>query len=201
MAEELLPPIDIVQLHGDAAAALAAVKELRAEVAGLKKRVGDLERRQGRGGAVPATGKATGPEAPGSAPADTQRHIPAASEDELYQRGLEAFQARDYQGALRLLTKMTAENPQGARLEDGHYWAGECLYGMKRYGNAADAFETVLRLPGTTRDEEAQMKLGVCLARMGRTREARKAFQTLITRFPSSTHVPRARTYLEKLGL
>jgi TolA-binding protein len=196
-SEELLPPIDILKLHEDAAASLAAIKQLRAEIEVLRKRLDSVEK--GRGAAAPPPAEPAA-EAPTAAP-PAPRQVKSAGEGELYQRALGAFENREYERAHGILAEMLSAYPAGSYLESGHYWMGECLYGLGRYREAAGRFEKVLALPSTKRDEEAQMKLGVCFVKMGKKLDARRAFERLLQSFPGSKHKQRAHSYLEKLGI
>lgn len=214
MAEQFMPEIDIVKLHDDAAKALAAIDELRAElqkvsgarssgaseadrarIAALERRVADLEARLPKQ-AQEQDVTTTQPPQP-----DVGRDAPQPqSEGELYQRALDAFRAKDYGRSLRVLQAMLSAYPDGTNAENGHYWSGECLFGLQRYEQAVTAFETVLSMPGHAKDDDAQLKLGVCYIKLKRTDDARRAFTVLVEQYPSSEHVRRARSYLRKMG-
>jgi tol-pal system protein YbgF len=213
-AEELLPPIDIVQLHDDVAESLAAVRELRAEVAQLNERLALLEQgpqsgagpapdRRHSGGESLRTPRAAADRPPPQTPPPdkpAEKPVVAVSEGELYLRALDAFGARDYEGACRLLGRMVSDYPGGEHRENGSYWMGESLFGLGRYDEAVEAYKSVLRPPASPKDDDAQMKLGVCYVKMGKKREARQTFEKLIRGYPDSEYVRRAESYLEKLG-
>jgi len=220
-AQELLPPIDIVKLHDDVAAAhkmlaqlrerlerleagsgatvrtesrpaatasAAEIAELREKVSALSARVAQLERRGG-GGEVAESAAPTAPKPTRS----------AETEDELYQRALETFRRREYAQAKALFEQVLNAFPKGRYCENAHYWAGECEYGLGRHEAAIRSFRTVLDMGGGAKHDDALLKLGVCYIKTGRRREARKAFELLLQRFPASEYAARAKEYLGRL--
>ncbi|MBD3242589.1 MAG: tol-pal system protein YbgF [Chitinivibrionales bacterium] len=209
-AEQLLPEIDIVKLHDDAAKALAAVEELQAEVARLRKRLSACEAAYASG---PQSGVPASPQPPRERVATHERTAPGGSEparedsggrrgseSELYRQALKAFRSRDYRTALRTLTAMVEAYPDGGYAENGHYWIGECHYGLKDYQRAVVSFQQVLALPAKTKDDDAQLKLGVCYVKLGQNDRARRSFESLLREYPSSEYAPRARSYLARLS-
>lgn len=209
-AEELLPEIDIVKLHDDAAKALAAVEELQSEVDRLRARLSACEAAYAsETRVVEATSTRpsydTAPKHP-EPPLEPQPvpveegEAPVPPEGELYRRALDAFRAHDYGVALRLLSTMVERYPGGGYAENGQYWIGECYFGLGQYGQAVASFRHVLELPAQTKDDDAQLKLGVCYVKLGQTERARRSFEALLREYPSSEYVPRARSYLAKLS-
>jgi tol-pal system protein YbgF len=200
-AEELLPEIDIMKLHDDAAKALSAVEKLQGEVEGLRARLTACEaacadsRMAVAADTVPSEAISSRPESP-----RRERRAPVPSESELYRRALDAFRARDYHAALRTLSTMVEHYPDGGYAENGRYWIGECYYGLERYSQAVVSFRRVLELPAKTKNDDAQLKLGICYVKLGQTDEARRSFESLLREYPSSEYVHRARSYLAKLS-
>jgi TolA-binding protein len=222
--EELLPEIDIVRLQDDAAAALAAAREARAEASALAKRVAELERHRG-GGTQPAAGDAgvlaaklgeleervrllaeayKELQAQVAAIGTTggavgQRQSAAAESDSaLYRAALALFSSRDYRGAMQRLELVLQHSPKGSYAERCYYWTGECHYALEEYDGAIGAFEKALAFGGAKADD-ACLKIGLCRLKTGSRLRARDQFEKLIRDYPSSEYVPRAREYLGQL--
>jgi len=116
-----------------------------------------------------------------------------------YERSLELFHKRWYAQAATLF-KSLAESDRTHDLADNcQYWLGECFYAQKQFENALAEFEKVFTYPNTNKADVAQMKIGLCWLEMRQYSEAREQLIRLLSSYPSSEYVPRARAILDKI--
>jgi TolA-binding protein len=84
-------------------------------------------------------------------------------------------------------------------LEDNcYYWIGESMYGLGRYQDALENFQTVFTFTRSDKRDDAQMMIGNCYIAMRNAASARKALSTLVDNYPTSPYLRRAQ---EKLAL
>lgn len=129
-------------------------------------------------------------------------HIPArVSPDEAteYRKALDLFFARDYATAITAFSALLRDHPDGAYAANAQYWIGESLYGTGDYEEALTAFERVFSLPGDNKHDDARLKIGYCRLQLEDPARAREEFRKLVSSYPNSEYVERARGELEKL--
>jgi TolA-binding protein len=80
-----------------------------------------------------------------------------------------------------------------------HYWIGESYFGLKKYNEAIQHFETVVGMAGSDKADDAQLMIGNAYAAMGKKVEAKDALQKLITAYPASPLVKRAKAKMSSL--
>ena len=115
---------------------------------------------------------------------------------ESYQQALQQFRSRNYEDAA---TTFQAVLDAGAseRLEDNcHYWLGECAYGAKKYTEAIEHFQKVFDFRISEKKDDAQMMIANCYLSMGDRAAAKAEYEKLITKFPASPYVKRAKERL-----
>ncbi len=78
------------------------------------------------------------------------------------------------------------------------YWIGESYYDMGNYEQAIISFEQVFSFTNSNKDDDAQLKLGICYHKLNNQEKAKEEFQRLITYYPDSEYVSIARSYLNK---
>ncbi len=116
-----------------------------------------------------------------------------------YSQGLSMFRNRNYEAALDIFMELIAGGVSEDLQDNAHYWAGECLYAMRRYDDALQQFNPVFGYRVSEKKDDAQIMIANCYARMGDRGQARLEYQKLIDSYPTSEYVERARAALEKL--
>jgi tol-pal system protein YbgF len=140
-----------------------------------------------------ATAAAKAPAPAVSAPAVSMGNVTGA-----YNAALGEYRKRNFQEAA---TQFEAILNSGTdKLADNcHYWIGESLYGLKRYDEAIKQFETVLGYPGSGKRSYAQLMIGNSYLALGDKAAAKDAFSKLVSTYPSSSLVEKAKEKLSRL--
>jgi tol-pal system protein YbgF len=120
-------------------------------------------------------------------------------EYESYQTALRAFNARNYEAALKLFADIIKQFPSGAYGDNCQYWSGECFYAQRDWANAVASFKRVFDYKNSAKADDAQLKIGMAYMRMGQTALAKTELKTLIDRYPASEYVTRAKKYLSEI--
>ena len=116
-----------------------------------------------------------------------------------YQRALDLFHKRWYLQAAALFKKLADSDRTHDLADNCQYWLGECYYAQKQYENAMAEFEKVFTFPNTNKADAAQLKIGLCWLELKEYPEAREQLIRLLSVYPSSEYVPRARIILDKI--
>jgi tol-pal system protein YbgF len=136
---------------------------------------------------------------PTFSPSTASSIIPDSHEYDTYQNALKVFNAHNYDGAIKLFAEIMAEYPDGTYFDNCCYWSGECSYALKDYSGAIISFKKVFNTRNSSKADDAQLKIGMCYLKMGRSDLAATEFRNLIDRYPSSEYVPRAKKYLSEI--
>jgi tol-pal system protein YbgF len=126
-------------------------------------------------------GKTTGPEAA------------------LYDRAFKEYYARTYGKAIQTFQALLKQFPEGDFADNAHYWIGECEFSLGNYGKAILAFQKVFGYGGTEKADDAQLKLGYCHLRMGDRKRAGDEFRKVVSLYPDSEYLERAKDELARL--
>lgn len=116
-----------------------------------------------------------------------------------YQVGLSEYRARRYRAAINKFEQLLATNPNNTLADNCQYWIGESYYGLGEYTKAIAAFEKVFSFNNSNKNDDAQLKLGMCYWRLNETNRAKEEFERLLSHYPDSEYVSIARKYLNKL--
>lgn len=115
-----------------------------------------------------------------------------------YAAALDQFKKRNFADAAAQFEAILSAGP-GSSLEDNcHYWIGESMYGMKKYNDAIKEFETVLGFKGSGKRPDAQLMIGNAFAMLGDKESARDAYNKVVSNYPASDVVEKAKTKLAK---
>ena len=168
-----------------------------AQTAAHARSLDSLRRPAAGGSAARATGAAVTPASP-TAPAAHGRVSP--DEATAYRLALDKHFARQYPAAIAAFRDLLARHPRGAYADNAEYWIGEGLYAQGDYAGALASFQRVLQHAGSGKTDDAWLKIGYCHLRLGDREKAGAAFRKLVSSYPASEYVARARGELEKLG-
>ena len=116
-----------------------------------------------------------------------------------YEGALAAFRNRDFPGAIQEFEALLQGNVRDDLADNCHYWMGESYYGMKKYSEAIDHFRMVMDYKKSEKKDDAQLMIGNASAAMGDKTGARDAYDKLISSYPVSPLVPKAKEKLARL--
>jgi len=116
-----------------------------------------------------------------------------------YEGAMAAFRMRDFAGAIQGFQALLNGNVRNDLADNCHYWMGESYYGMKKYRESIDQFRMVGDYKKSEKKDDAQLMIGNASAAMGDKAGARDAYNTLISSYPASPLIPKAKGKLAKL--
>ena len=116
-----------------------------------------------------------------------------------YEGAIAAFRKRDFAGAIQEFDALLKGNVREDLEDNCHYWMGESYYGMRKYREAIDHFRMVVDYKKSDKKDDAQLMIGNASAAMGDKAGARDAYNTLISSYPVSPLIPKAKEKLAKL--
>lgn len=123
----------------------------------------------------------------------------SSNEYDMYRKALDTFDQRNYDQARKMFSNVLKQFPDGKYSSNAHYWIGECFYALGDYASGIAAFNKVLAFSEGTKQDDAQMKLGMSYLLMGSNSKAQEEFTRLINRYPNSEYMPRAKRYLSNI--
>lgn len=120
--------------------------------------------------------------------AEARYRIPSDEYRIRYQDALAEYKKRNYKTAIRLFEELLAANPSHDLADNCQYWIGESYYGLGKYNQAIVEFQKVFAFTKTNKDDDAQLKLGLCYLKLGDTRKAREELERLLSNYPKSEY-------------
>jgi tol-pal system protein YbgF len=116
-----------------------------------------------------------------------------------YDAALGRFKSHDYEGAIADFQALLGGNVEQGLADNCQYWIGESYYGMKQYREALKQFGLVLSLSRSSKKADAMFMTGNCQSKLGNSAAAKEAFEKVVSEFPTSHLVDRAKTKLATL--
>lgn len=116
-----------------------------------------------------------------------------------YDGALAKFQARDYQGAIADFQSLLDSGIEASLADNCRYWIGESYFGLRQYREALKNFQMVVDLPRSGKKADATFMSGNCQLALGNSAGAREAFEKVVSDFPASPLVEKAREKLAKI--
>ena len=116
-----------------------------------------------------------------------------------YEEALETYRASKYQDAIQRFEALLNTGTKHLLSVNCQYWIGESYYGLTNYQQAIVAFEKVFTFEKEHKDDDAQLKLGICYYRMNDRERAKQEFQKLLDAYPESEYVSRARAFIRQI--
>jgi tol-pal system protein YbgF len=146
----------------------------------------------------PAVANATPPVTGAAAPPVTNPPAGGPTAPQLYDTATRDLTEGRYPLALQGYRDLLARYPSVDLAPGAQYGVGECFFAEAAFDSAAVEYARVSeRWPKGDRTPAALYKLGLCQDRLGRAADAKKTFEDLAHRFPSSSEAALAR---ERLG-
>jgi tol-pal system protein YbgF len=125
---------------------------------------------------------------------------PMAASTGGYEGALSAFRSRDYAGAIQSFEALLNGGVGEDLADNCHYWIGEAFYGQRKYAEAISHFKMVHDYGRSEKKDDAQLMIGNASVAMGDRAGARDAFNSLISNYPTSPLVAKAREKLARLN-
>jgi tol-pal system protein YbgF len=118
-----------------------------------------------------------------------------------YQQALDALKTRDYTRAEGTLRDFPQRYPQSALLDNAKYWLGETFYVQRKYEDALQAFQRVLREhPDSGKVPDSLLKAGYSEYELKKYREARDFLNRVVRQFPDAPAAASARERLARMN-
>lgn len=113
--------------------------------------------------------------------------------------GEEYYNNKNYQKATTYLTKVIRKDRNSAIAGKAHYYLGKMNYEQKSYNQAIAHLKKALTIKGSGYKDDSQALLAEAYIRSGNNPLAKEAYKSLITEYPTSKFVPKARKMLQQL--
>jgi tol-pal system protein YbgF len=163
------------------------------ELRELKERVASLESRLVEMSSRLALDLETRPAPPAGTPQQ-----PVDPAQNLYERGLSSFQAREYAQAQTFFSDFATTYSKHELVPNALFWKGESFFQMKDYGQAILAYQEVIdKFPKSNKIPGALLKQGVSFISLGKDKPGRLLLEDLVKRFPDTAEARRAKDLLK----
>jgi tol-pal system protein YbgF len=128
--------------------------------------------------------------------------IPAWKSDSFsdrYQEALQTYRSRQYGNAIQKFEALLTTNSKHVLSDNCQYWIGEAYYDQGKFPEAIIAFQKVFTFPNSNKDDSAQLKLGLCYAKLNDKVKAKDEMQKLVNNYPNSEFISIAKRYIAQL--
>lgn len=144
----------------------------------------------------------TAPRAGGTKATENQVSAPASDEDKAFSAALLDYNKGSYALAAESLDLFLKTQPNSPRRPEALFYLGLAHYNLKQFDKAQGVFDQILRdHTASPQFLPAKLKRAQCLSRQGMKPAAIRAFQELVTGFPSTAEARTAAQELADLGL
>ncbi len=132
----------------------------------------------------------------GKPAAESTEPTPAASSADAagaYTAALAEYRKRDFHAAIQGFESLLNASVSEDLADNCHDWMGESYYGLKQYSEAIKQFNDVLGFKKSEKKADAQLMLGNAYAAMGNNGAARKAYDKVVSSYPSPADKAKAK--------
>lgn len=137
------------------------------------------------------------PAAPVAPAAQPQNNVDMAQA--LYDNGMQAFNNRQYEAALRSFSDFTKTYSKNKLVSNAWFWQGECQYQMKNYAEAALAYENVISgYPNSVKAPASYLKQGMCFIQLNKKPAAKQRLTELTRKYPKAPETARAKQVIKQ---
>jgi len=106
---------------------------------------------------------------------------------EIYQSGLTALKANDYQTAEQNFNKIVTQSPNDKLAGNAQYWLGEVYYAQSNFAKSAVTFaKGYQNYKNSAKGADCLFKLGMSMKSLKKKDDACAAFNSLKTEFPAA---------------
>jgi len=138
------------------------------------------------------------PGAAGAAPATQTSKKRSLSQNELYMKAKQAFDAGDYPGARTVFQEFLKRFPKAKNADNAQFWIGETYYREKWYEKAILEYQKVIeKYPRGNKVPASLLKQGLAFYSIGDKANARLIMNELIAKYPHSREAKIARKKLK----
>ena len=134
-------------------------------------------------------------------PISSEPQFNNAQYKETYMKSLGHFQNQNFKNAISGFEELVKADATNDLADNSQYWLAECFYSQKDFKRAIAEFEKVFTYPGTDKDDDAQLKIGLAYQSIGNIDKAREEFQRFIDYFPGSEYYPKAKEAIKQLSI
>jgi TolA-binding protein len=124
---------------------------------------------------------------------------PVGDMSSAYSAALEQYRTRDFSGAMQRFEQLLKEGIRDDLADNCHYWIGECLYGMGKYAEGIEHFETALGFAHSDKKDDSTIMIANSYAVMGNKQSAADWYNRLISDYPASPYLTKAQEKLSRI--
>ena len=132
---------------------------------------------------------------------DVVKKLTPESYSEKYNESHHYYQNGDFDFAIVGFKMLIRDDPQNPLADNSQYWIGECYYSKMEFIRAISEFVNVINFPGTDKDDDAQLKIGMSHLAMNNKANAKEQFNKFLDEFPDSEYAIIAREHLKQISL
>ncbi|KAA3616393.1 MAG: hypothetical protein DWQ05_11700 [Calditrichaeota bacterium] len=113
-----------------------------------------------------------------------------------YEDALNLFYSQHYQKAVDKFQALMEKYPNHVLLSSCEYWIGACFFNTGNFSRAIVSFERVIAVEQSLKKDDALLMMGRSYNELGESDKANEALTRLLTEFPDSEHLQKARELL-----
>ena len=128
--------------------------------------------------------------------------IPQVSDQEFrerYSKYYKHYINEDYDLAIAGFNELLAINRNHDLSENCQYWMGEAYFAKGDYSVALKTFYDVFAFPNEKKEDDSQLKIGICYIKLNDNIRAKKELQNYVDQYPQGEFVSKAKSYLSQL--
>ncbi|MAV64456.1 MAG: hypothetical protein CMG00_04610 [Candidatus Marinimicrobia bacterium] len=118
---------------------------------------------------------------------------------EKYSKYYKNYINEDYDMSIRGFKELLSSNKSHDLSENCQYWMGEAYFAKGQYDIALSEFKKVFGFPNEKKEDDAQLKIGICYIKLEDNAKAKKELQNYIDQYPQGEFVAKAKSYLLQL--
>ncbi len=118
----------------------------------------------------------------------------SAEDVKVYTNTVSLVKQRKYSNAISEFQTLLNTSVKEDYADNCYYWMGESEFQMKNFQQAISYFEQVKNYRFSEKKDDAQLMIAQCYERMGNREKASEEYKKLVTMYPTSEYVARAKT-------
>jgi TolA-binding protein len=134
---------------------------------------------------------------PGGFSVSTATQTLGGDEYSLYSRGLDAYRKKFYDETRQFMTESINSFPNGKYGDRANVWVAESYIEQKNFKQALEFYQKVLGFSGSSKEDDAQYRIGICYLNLGEFDKAVEELTKLVRRYPASEFVDKANDAIE----
>ena len=148
-----------------------------------------------------ATGaQASGPAAAAAA-SGASGTSPTLSDIQAYNAAFDLLKLGHFKKAIAAMSHFLSTYPDSPYAANAQYWIGNCQYALGEYSKAVHSERLMLaQYPDSSKVPDAMLNLADDLVELGNSHDARKVYDDLIRRFPSTAAADQAKAHLRVMN-